>query len=75
MYSFRTRDVVVSKRFSEGWAQATFPKWRALIEAARASYQRGHPEEDQRALATQIEPFYEFAMGEIRGSAGMEPPA
>lgn len=75
MYSFQTRDVVVSKRFCEGWAADAFPQWASLIRGARASYERGHPDEDQRALAGQVGPFYEFAVARIRAYAGRARPA
>jgi len=74
IYSFQTRDIVVSKRFSAAWARAAFPKWSALIDGARASYDRGHPKEDQTLLAAQIAPFYEFAMEQIRVSLGQPQP-
>ena len=66
IYSFQTHDVVVSKRFSATWAKAAFPQWSDLIDGALASYNRGHPAEDQAALAGWIAPFHEFAVGQIR---------
>lgn len=70
MYSFQTRDVVVSKRFSAAWAGAAFPEWRPLIDGARGSYDRGHPAEDKALLAPQIQAFYDFSMEHIRASLG-----
>jgi len=74
MYSFQTHVVVVSKRFSEAWAKAAFPQWSPLINGARASYDRGHPDEDQTLLAARIAPFYEFAMEQIHASLGQPQP-
>ena len=65
MYSFQTRDVVISKRFSAAWAKAAFPQWSPLIDGALDSYDGGHPAEDLQALASHIAPFYEFAMERI----------
>ena len=67
IYSFQARDVVVSKRFSAGWARAAFPQWSGLIDGARASYDLGHRAEDQAALAGQVASFYDFAVGQIQG--------
>jgi hypothetical protein len=71
IYSFRTGDVVVSKRFSAGWAKAAFPQWSPLIDGAVASYERGHPKEDQALLAARIAPYYEFAMEQIQAAVCM----
>ena len=74
IYSFQTRVVVISKHFSATWAKAAFPQWSPLIDGARASYDRGHPDEDQTLLAARIAPFYEFAMEQIHASLGQPQP-
>jgi hypothetical protein len=66
VYSFQQRDVVVSKRFSGGWARRLFPQWASLIEAAMRSYDGTATLEDNRFLNAEVERFLEFASERIR---------
>ena len=68
MYSFDTRDVVVSKRASAGWAYDAFPEWRPLIEAARKSYDRRATKRDKELLESEVKSFFDFACERIRES-------
>jgi hypothetical protein len=68
MYSFDTRDVVVSKRASAGWAYDAFPEWRPLIEAARKSYDRRATTRDKELLKSEVKRFFDFACERIRES-------
>jgi len=68
MYSFDTRDVVVSKRASAGWAYDAFPEWRPLIEAARKSYDRRATTRDKELLKSEVQSFFDFACEHIRAS-------
>lgn len=43
LYSFTTRDVVVSKVTAAGWARETMPEWRRLIDQAEAAYPAAGP--------------------------------
>ena len=68
MYSFDTRDVVVSKRASAGWAYDAFPEWRPLIEAAGKSYERRAATQDKQLLKSEVQRFFDFACERIRES-------
>lgn len=65
MYSYRTRDVVVSKRASAAWAVKAFPQWRPLIEAAVKTYDQHATAADRALLESQVEPFFDFARARI----------
>jgi hypothetical protein len=52
VYSYETRQVVVSKATASDWACLVLPEWRPLIEAAKKSYAHGaNPQERQFMLA------------------------
>jgi hypothetical protein len=51
IYSFRTRDVVISKTAAGSWAEETYPQWSELIQIAGKSYEgRATPDDDQFLL-------------------------
>jgi len=60
LYSYRTKDVVISKYTAAKWALDNYTTWRHLIEAALRSYAREAREEDRRLLETETERFYQF---------------
>jgi len=67
MYSFETRDVVVSKAAAAGWAHSAFPQWRKHIEAAKRSYAGQITVEDEQWMKSEVRGFFRFAcerMGE-----------
>ena len=68
MYSYATRDVVVSKRFSARWATDEFPEWAALIESAGNVYDRKATAADEQALDSLVGRFYAFAFAQIEQS-------
>jgi hypothetical protein len=68
VYSYRTQDVVVSKRFSAHWAGKEFPGWVPLIEAAKNTYDRKATTVDELLLNSQVVQFYAFACGQIAQS-------
>jgi len=70
IYSFQTRDVVVSKRASGAWAYDAFPEWRPLVEAATKSYDRRATTGDEELLQSEVRRFFDFACGRIRASLG-----
>ena len=61
LYSYRTKDVVVSKQTAAEWALDNYAGWRPLIEAALRSYARETREEDVRLLESETEWFHQFA--------------
>jgi hypothetical protein len=68
VYSYRTHEVVVSKRFSARWASSEFPGWVSLIEAAKNRYDRNDTVADDFMLNSNVAQFYAFACGQIEQS-------
>ncbi len=69
MYSFQTRDVVLSKAAAAEWAYHAFPQWRPHVEAAKRSYARQATPEDRQLMSAEVRSFFGFAcerMGEER---------
>ena len=65
IYSYSTRDVVVSKRFSAQWAAGEYPVWAALIESAKNSYDHLAGLSDDRLLDKETGAFFAFALDRI----------
>ncbi|MCJ7623934.1 MAG: DUF4111 domain-containing protein [Anaerolineaceae bacterium] len=61
MYSFETRDVVVSKTAAAKWAHTAFPRWRRHIECARRSYARQATIEDREFMLSEVKGLFDFA--------------
>ncbi len=61
IYSFETRDVVVSKRASAAWGVAALPVWQPLIEAAIREYDGTATPGDQALLKAEVEHFFDLA--------------
>jgi hypothetical protein len=68
IYSFETRDVVVSKYGSARWADDALPAWRPHVAAAKRSYERQATAEDEAFLAVEVGRFFDFAVERIRAS-------
>ncbi len=62
MYSFKERDVVVSKRFSGIRAIDRFPEWASLIQSALRTYEGTNTPADESRLQVDMESFLEFAL-------------
>lgn len=71
VYTFQTRDVVVSKSAAADWGCDALPEWREFIELAKRSY--GHlSAEERRFLGANVQGFLDIAQGriaELRGDA------
>ncbi len=65
IYSFETKDVVVSKAQASDWACDALPEWRRHIELARKSYARQATPEDRQFMLAEVETFLEFARTRI----------
>ncbi len=65
IYSFETRDVVVSKAQASEWASNALPQWKRHIELARKSYACQATPEDERFMLAEVGKFLEFAKGRI----------
>ena len=70
MYSYETRDVVVSKTIAAAWAIDRFSEWRSLIELAQASYAGEATPEDRCFMIREVGKFLHFAKERIRTSGG-----
>jgi hypothetical protein len=68
MYSFKTKDVVVSKFAAAQWGEDNFPEWKPLIETARKLYERQATTQDKEFLASKVRNFFDFACKHIRES-------
>ncbi len=71
MYSFETRDVVVSKTTAAGWAQRAFPRWRQHIEIAQRSYARQATPQDRQFIVAEVRGFFHFACERIGESQAL----
>jgi hypothetical protein len=71
IYSFETRDVVVSKAQAAAWAHDVLPEWRRHVELARKSYARETTVEDRQFMLAEVGAFFEFARARIE-QAGKE---
>jgi hypothetical protein len=65
MYSYQTKDVVISKRTSAEWAMDKYPDWTPLIQAALKSYDRKATKKEQELLKSQVVDFFDFASEKI----------
>lgn len=61
IYSFETKDVVISKAQASEWALDALPQWRRHIELARKSYAHQATPEDRQFMLTEVEKFFKFA--------------
>ncbi len=68
LYSFSTKNVVVSKRRAAEWVQEQFPEWSQLIAAALRVYEREEHEEDRQVLVSRIKEFNQFIVSGIEAS-------
>jgi hypothetical protein len=65
IYSYETKDVVVSKAQASDWARDALPEWRRHIELAKKSYAGQETEEDKHFMLAKIRAFLEFARKRI----------
>ena len=65
IYSFETRDVVVSKARASDWAYEVLSLWRRHIDLARKSYARQATPEDREFMLAEVGSFLEFARERI----------
>lgn len=70
MYSFETRDVVVSKMAAAAWACDRFPRWSRHIQTAKKSYARQATPEDKAFMRSEVGDLLRFARERIRKSGG-----
>lgn len=66
MYSFETREVVISKAEAAAWAWSAFPRWQAAIEAAQAAYAGRATPADKALMLAEVQRLYRFARQHIQ---------
>jgi hypothetical protein len=65
VYSFQTRDVVVSKAAAAEWAREALPAWRRAVEVAMATYPGQATPEERGFLLAEAEGLLTFARARI----------
>ena len=60
LYSYKTQDVVISKRGAAEWTINHFPDWEELIGSALRVFEREEKNEDLNLLQSRIHEFYRF---------------
>ena len=65
IYSFETRDVVVSKAAASDWAHDALPQWKRHIELAKKSYARQATPQDREFMLAEVRGLFEFARERI----------
>jgi predicted nucleotidyltransferase len=61
IYSFETKDVVVSKAQAADWAWDAMPHWRRHVERAKKSYAGQATPEDRQFMLAEVGRFLEYA--------------
>lgn len=65
IYSFETKEVVVSKAQAASWGIENLPEWRKYLELALKSYEKQATPEDRQFILDGIKEFFEFAGSRI----------
>jgi len=68
IYSFETKDVVVSKMWSAMWAYETFSEWRPHIDAAKRAYEGSATAEEKELIKLDVGDFFDFSHTRIERS-------
>jgi hypothetical protein len=66
VYSFETRDVVISKAGAARWALEEMPEWRRQIELAQKSYAGEATVEEREFMLKEVGEMYEAAVERLR---------
>ncbi len=62
IYSYTTREVVISKADSAIWASNEFPEWDKLVNLAIKSYSRLATTEDRNEMLLKVGEFYKYTI-------------
>ena len=62
VYSFRNRDVVISKMASGDWAKREFPEWARPIDISKKKYRNVITGDEERILSSSVDSIYEKAV-------------
>jgi len=72
IYSFETKDVVISKVQASDWAYNNLSQWQQHIELARKSYNHQATPEDDQFMLTEVEKFLDFTRERIEQTCQKE---
>jgi hypothetical protein len=61
VYSFETREVVISKDQASEWAMKALPEWEELVILGRKSYRGKATISDRERMQAEVEDFYKYA--------------
>jgi predicted nucleotidyltransferase len=65
LYSFQTKDVVISKANASKWSFAAIPEWKWLVDLARKSYEGKATTQDRDVMVREARNFYAYATSQI----------
>lgn len=68
IYSFQTKDVVISKAKASKWVYDSITEWKWLVELARKSYEKRSTEDDREVMLKEVEKFFEYSISKINES-------
>jgi len=74
IYSYETRDVVISKAAAADWAYEALPEWRRHVELARKSYAGQATPQDRQFMLAEAPAFFEVAQRRIREASSRDAP-
>ena len=69
MYSYETRDVVVSKAAAAVWARRTLPECKHLIVAAERAYAGRGDAAERKLMLAEVGSLFDFARARIKQAA------
>ena len=65
IYSFQTRQVVISKAKASEWALDAIPEWKGLVEIARKSYEKTASDQERERQLREVRSFFAFAVSQM----------
>lgn len=65
LYSFQTRDVVISKASASEWSFDAIPEWKWLVELARKSYERKVTSQERETMLREVGRFFTYATSQV----------
>ena len=65
IYSYQTKDVVISKAKAAEWSFQALPEWRWLVDLAWKSYEGAASPEDRALMVKGVSAFFAFAKARI----------
>jgi hypothetical protein len=75
IYSYETRDVVISKAAAAAWAYDALPGWRRHVELAQRSYAGQATTQERLYMVAEVRAFFDSAQARIQRVAASPPAA